>query len=485
VDVDEHPFIATGAMMARHGLLPYRDYHYNHMPTQVIIYSLLFRLTDHLLLIARLFQDVCAAGLAALLAAVAHHAVRHRSAIFRRLFVGGIVTAFVAHPLFTRTAGLSWNHDLATFACVAGLVVLAYGASRRYSFAWALLAGALAGLSVTSRLTYAPAMLAYGLLPLLHPDLRPRQRVGMLVGLSVGFLIAASPALWVLLQSPRNAYFGNFLYPKLNTAYHLRWDRHARFKLIPIILYYLQLWFTLPGNGIVTIAFALLMGATLQLRRVLLDRFHCLLFIVLVAVVCLIGGSFVPAPPFEQYFYPPVPFMILGITLCLAAREGLEQERHLQWLFAFGLAITVGFALPQYRGMAQLFSVNRWTPIRTHALGVELAAHTQPGKILTLEMVYPVEGGRDIYERLATSRFGLRTAPFLSAADREQYLMPLPAELDALFVTDPPQGYYVQASADPGLERVMEADALRHGYRETTLPSGARLWLPPGDPQVK
>ena len=55
VDVDEHPFIATAALLNR-GFLPYRDYHYNHMPTQVIVYAGLFRLTDHLLLAARLFQ---------------------------------------------------------------------------------------------------------------------------------------------------------------------------------------------------------------------------------------------------------------------------------------------------------------------------------------------------------------------------------------------------------------------------------------------
>src|SRR5205807_7434201 len=61
LDIDEHGFIASGALMARNGLLPYRDYHYNHMPTEVMIYAALFRLSDHLLLVARSFQALCAA----------------------------------------------------------------------------------------------------------------------------------------------------------------------------------------------------------------------------------------------------------------------------------------------------------------------------------------------------------------------------------------------------------------------------------------
>jgi len=39
LDVDEHGFIASGVLLARHGILPYRDYHYNHLPTEVLIYA--------------------------------------------------------------------------------------------------------------------------------------------------------------------------------------------------------------------------------------------------------------------------------------------------------------------------------------------------------------------------------------------------------------------------------------------------------------
>src|SRR5437868_2817504 len=55
LDHDEHQFIASGVLWARRGLLPYRDYPYFHMPYMVFVYGLLFKLSDHLLLVARVF----------------------------------------------------------------------------------------------------------------------------------------------------------------------------------------------------------------------------------------------------------------------------------------------------------------------------------------------------------------------------------------------------------------------------------------------
>ncbi|MGN6726745.1 MAG: hypothetical protein ACTHLZ_12550 [Tepidisphaeraceae bacterium] len=54
LNVDENPFIASGVLLHQ-GVLPYRDYLYYHLPTLVIIYSALFRVSDHLLFTARAF----------------------------------------------------------------------------------------------------------------------------------------------------------------------------------------------------------------------------------------------------------------------------------------------------------------------------------------------------------------------------------------------------------------------------------------------
>src|SRR5260221_5180550 len=54
LDHDEHQFVASGALLARRGLWPYRDYAYFHMPNLVIVNAILFRMSDHLLLMSRL-----------------------------------------------------------------------------------------------------------------------------------------------------------------------------------------------------------------------------------------------------------------------------------------------------------------------------------------------------------------------------------------------------------------------------------------------
>ncbi len=60
VSVDEHQFVASGAILAREGALPYRDYPYFHTPVLCFVYALLFLSTDHLLLAARILSVFCA-----------------------------------------------------------------------------------------------------------------------------------------------------------------------------------------------------------------------------------------------------------------------------------------------------------------------------------------------------------------------------------------------------------------------------------------
>src|SRR5436853_6215645 len=68
LDHDEHQFVASGALLARHGLLPYRDYPYFHVPYLVFIYAAIFSATDHLLLAASLCSIFCSIATIVLIA---------------------------------------------------------------------------------------------------------------------------------------------------------------------------------------------------------------------------------------------------------------------------------------------------------------------------------------------------------------------------------------------------------------------------------
>src|SRR5438034_5137887 len=56
LDHDENQFVASGWLIARAGLLPYRDFPYFHLPYLSLVYALPFLVTNYLLLTARLIS---------------------------------------------------------------------------------------------------------------------------------------------------------------------------------------------------------------------------------------------------------------------------------------------------------------------------------------------------------------------------------------------------------------------------------------------
>src|SRR5262245_45862818 len=60
---DEHQHVAAGALVAREGLIPYRDFPYFHTPYLPFAYAVLFRGTDHLLSAARILSAFCASAI--------------------------------------------------------------------------------------------------------------------------------------------------------------------------------------------------------------------------------------------------------------------------------------------------------------------------------------------------------------------------------------------------------------------------------------
>src|SRR5437867_13395193 len=74
---DEHQHVTAGAVIAREGLLPYRDFPHFHTPYLPFLYALLFRATDHLLLAGRLFSVASSTAMVALLGSVAYSLFRN------------------------------------------------------------------------------------------------------------------------------------------------------------------------------------------------------------------------------------------------------------------------------------------------------------------------------------------------------------------------------------------------------------------------
>src|SRR5688572_6039535 len=60
---DEHQHVAAGALVAREGLVPYRDFPHFHTPYLAYVYAALFSVTDHLLVAARMVSVLSATAM--------------------------------------------------------------------------------------------------------------------------------------------------------------------------------------------------------------------------------------------------------------------------------------------------------------------------------------------------------------------------------------------------------------------------------------
>jgi len=152
---DEHQFVASGALLANEGLVPYVDYAYFHMPYLTFVYGALFGLSDHLLLTARAFSVLCAWLTLLLVFATTWRLWRSRSEGVALLMASGALVLVLLNPLFVYTSGLSWNHDLPTLLMVAAFLAH-LSALRSGSGRLALAAGRVCAVSGDRPLSAPP-----------------------------------------------------------------------------------------------------------------------------------------------------------------------------------------------------------------------------------------------------------------------------------------------------------------------------------------
>lgn len=476
LNVDENPFIASGVLLLQ-GILPYRDYLYYHLPTLVIIYSALFRVSDHLLFTARAFSVVCGALTVTLLVAAAWYWLRDRKQA--RGWAFGVGLLFLFDPVFTYTSGQAWNHDFPAVTCLAGLLCLFAGVSRERKAIWMVWAGAGLGLAMTSRLTFFVAPLAYLVFLASVPGLGRGERVKLTAWLGFGAILVSLPSLWICWQSPANAWFGNLGYPALNTRYHITHNFSGRraFTLFDRIGYVVLHWFKLPGDGIVTALVVFFSGAALRRFKPFADRRAAELLAILILTVCLLGTAFAASPMFEQYLYAPVPFMVLGIARAISMLPDFTDRTAVRRTFGVCVGVCVVVGAVAFRGVLLLPTISKWEPMKAHALGQRIANITGGREVLTLEVVYPLEGKLPIMPELATGRFEVRSAAYLSPAELRARKMLSRGEVIALLQKDPDLPL-LTTGADSETEDLLTQIASGFGDRRIGLPRVGALWVP-------
>ena len=470
---DEHQFIAPGALLLRDGLLPYRDYPLFHMPNLVFIFAAIFATTSYLLLAARCFNAFCATLLLLLVFAIA--ARRFRALREMRWMVAlGSVLLLSLNPFFRFTAGRAWNHDLPVLATVAGFVALLHAGKSERGRLWIGASGALLGIAIGTRLSFAPLVAPFALTALLFPA-RGRGRLSCLTIFSTGLAIALIPTALLFLNAPSQFIFGNFTY---NDAIHPLYRQEmapGEISSLKRFAFPVQQLLKSPSDLALAAGFVFF-GLRPWWRagwRNIADHREIVALTLLLPFLFL--GSWAPAVSYRQYYYPFVPFFLLGNIYGLA-REGHWRTRT-TWLVAAVFFASLLECIPDFPYTRTILHPSQWPVVTVHEKGTEIRQLLRIGPVLTLAPIFPLEANLEIYKELATGPFAWRTAALVDKKMQIAFDILDPADLEHFLNSNPPAAI-LTGFEHHQFEMPLVAYARAHGYSPHHLKDRGNLWLP-------
>jgi 4-amino-4-deoxy-L-arabinose transferase-like glycosyltransferase len=484
LDHDEHQFMASAYLVAEHNLHPYQDFPYFHMPNLVYIYAAFFRLTDYPFLSARLFSALCAAGISLMIFFVS------RSLWFKDDERTGFTIAVSAALLFTNSqlfasaAAQVWNHGSPTLCALLAFVFHCQALRRSMSWKYSLLSGFLLGMAIGIRLSFAPLIVPFLAIMFVPPARDARRTWRGVLAFGIGGLAANLPALYFLATSIEQFLFGNFVYPSLNTLYRQEMNYDRAMTLGGKVSYLIQDVLSKPGDLLIAVVFVYgFLGVKLEhIRHALASRLEFAFLLLLLPFLCL--GAFAPTPSQYQYFFAPVPFLIMVIPQALASFRGADDRRPGVRLLVLAAIFSVAFNQLSVNPAAflSLFRPDSWYPVHLHQISAEIgnqvAASHGGTKILTLSPLYPTETRLPIYPEFATGQFAWRIGHLLSPADRKRQSVVAPADIEEFIAREAPLAILTTSEAR-SLRQPLAETARKHGYRERKLSDGGVLWIAP------
>ena len=475
---DENQFIASGKLLQSAGLLPYRDYPYFHLPNLVFVYAFIDLFTEFSHLGARLFSVVCAWIMLVLLAISAQRWIGVRSWPLQLALGMSAVLLLLPNPLFHFTTGLAWNHDAPVLLTLLAALVFLKSAESAHPGRLSLAAGFLLGLAVGTRVSFLTAVVAFLPAYLFHPRAESARSKARLAALfCAGLALALLPTLLLFLLAPRQFIFGNLTYAGLNTLYRESTGFVGPMTFSEKLLYVNERFLGQPGNIVLLVLWALAaLCALVYLRQKHPPRFE--FFFLLALPLSLLLGSFLPTPLWYQYFYAPLPFLVLA-TIYVLGRLGRVGKR---WQGA-GIAVLLCAALAvnffhykQYPNPRWLLKPGLWYPMRTRVIGYQIQQRVGNQPVLTLSPLFPLDGGSDIYAPFATGPFAWRVAPLVSVNQRQAFMLYNESELRALLAQQPPGG--VLTGLEHQAEGFLVNYARQQGYQPVPISEDLTLWLP-------
>jgi hypothetical protein len=482
LDHDEHQFVASAALVAREGLVPYRDFPYFHLPYLTYLYAPVALVSDRLLASMRALSATAALGIAVLVGSRAYATLATLPALARAAGAAACVLALVTNPLFLHTAGRAWNHDVSLFAALGAALAVGSVPSTRSPVRAALVGGLLIGFAVGTRSTMAlvaPALLASAVL--VSRDHPSATRPAILISFCFGVAIALLPLLVLFATAPVEFVYGNLTYNlRLNPLYRERMGYDVAMSQVQKLDYLAGSVLAHPRMVALLLAYAVT-GALLLAAK---DRSIRSSSTALTIGVCLplaLIAALLPTPTWYQYYYAVVPFLLVGVIVNYAALRSPIAR-------AIAILATVPMfagALTGARHYAPFLTPpsKSWAAFAVHEVGREVAAVAGAAPVLTLGPIFPLEGHALIYPELVTGAFAWRTTPLVDAFERRRLGLLGPEELTVL-AADPAFGAMLTGVERDTTEK-LEARLLDYAAKQSWTPNPVghdlTLWLrPPG-----
>ena len=481
---DENQFIASGQLLADRHLLPYVDYPFTHVPYGVAFYGLSAALSDYDFLAGRLFNALAWAICAILIILIVRLFSRrqHSDPSLPQLFAEFIlVLIFLDHPIMAHIDGVALNHS---FATLFGLLALFFFGRalqlsanvRRASFA----SGAFAGLATFIRLNYAAlgAVLLVVWILYAFTISSSHWRSSALPYLA-GLAAASIPAVIIAAVAPQHFLYSNVVYIRLNTIYYHEMGYRLNMTIISKLQSFLGMLQQSPVDIILYGALAFFAVAA-SVRYVKTPSAASLLDLALGGfALALALSAFAPTPTQPQYFFAPLPFLLVILGVLIAR---LERMNLYAGLAAPAIALVALFATTRIPNpvaeIAFLSRPSQWTAVQIHDFDVSLKQYVHDGRFLSLLPMLPLEAGYDVYPFTAAGSFPWRTSLLLTPERRLQYGVTSPEELSQLLQDDPPSGILTKLESTNdgfvrndlgGLETPFVDYAAAHGYRSVPL----------------
>jgi Dolichyl-phosphate-mannose-protein mannosyltransferase len=469
---DEHQHVAAGALVAREGLLPYRDFPHFHTPYLAFAYAALFRATDHLLTASRQLSVLCATAILGIIGSFAYVLFRKKGRLFASLVCAGSVLLALTTTLFTQTSGRAWNHEPSLLLVLLAFVAHVAG-MKSERLGWFAVSGVLLGLAIGTRITCAPLVAPFALAPLLYPHPR-RWRWRQIVSFGGGLLIGLAGLIYLFAVAPEQAAFDNFGFANANILYRFS-EGEPRTMTLPTKLRFFFKEIIRPDAALFLAGLLPAIVAYLVNRRTSRRPQFELPFLLLLLPFGLVG-SFAPSPTFDQYFFPLVPLLLLcGLYGLASVPVENAWFRRMTYFGVAAVVLSVAMGVRAFDDIEDYFNPPKWEGTRLHRRAQEIRLHVPSGKILTLAPAYPVEAGLSIYPPFSTGPFAWRVSSYIEPTAAARLGIVSPATLDQMLAVAPPAGVLV-GFEEKG-EKELNAYARRTGLKLVSLVDDHRLWV--------